>query len=295
MEDFKKIEKKGEIPENISEKILKLKNPWVKIKTLKENVRIKQKPEISVYSLMENWNKYDEIAIDGMNCVGKSTLCSMMNRTKIKINDLYPHITKGPNYNIHSSLSFEYLAYSVLSSGKNLIWDRSPYSNLIFQLAHYLVGEYKDQPIPLCFKTIDAKCIIFLMHTGLLATISISMNLKNIPILFIVNSDFKMISELLIKRGKHDVKDLGNAKWYNYQIAQYHAYRFFAKLLNMPFIDLNERFKKKETLTDIQLIIKFLIDTKKKNSEIHPYETKNHISEIINFNNLELLFENSKK
>lgn len=286
-----KIAKKGKkpIPHSKQLAIVKIKSIWEPV-VIRKSSRFSKQNE-NWFDCLDGWNEFDEIAIDGMNCVGKSSLSESLNRRYIKINNLYPHITTGPHYNINQALAFEYMAYSTLTFGKNLVWDRSPFSNFIFYIVHNLMNHYKDQLMPLDKREIYPKCIEFMNLVGGLNIVKLVLSKKNIPIIFMVTSDFKSLPEKLVDRGQTNFKDLIAATQTNYQISQYYAFSFFAEMLKMPLIDIATCGG---DLNFIQNEIKKRINTLNKDYTINIFESE-HLSSLFNMNDLEMLFEFSNK
>lgn len=195
---------------------------------------------------MNGWSKLASISIDGMNGTGKSTLARSMNRTYVKINTHCPDITSGSSYNYSPLRTLDYLMFHVIydTGDAPVVWDRCRYSNLIFAYVHHLMSVYRDRTMPGPYG--DDEPVLFInnmaLSTGLFATVSYveSVCADKRPILFIVNSDLCLVAQALLARG--GANDVYNAKEYNYQMAQLHVYRYFARLLHAPLIDLNEVF-----------------------------------------------------
>lgn len=81
--------------------------------------------------------------------------------------------------------------------------------------------------------------------------------------------EFDYISKLLLQRARQSnaVNDLWNCKEYNYQMAQYHAYVWFGKLLNFPVFDLMDFVNANYSLDDMHVIIASKIDRAPINTE----------------------------
>lgn len=221
-------------------------------------------PVITDLDALNGWWILRSISIDGMNGTGKSTLAKSMNREYVKVNALCPDITTGSKYNYSPLRSLEYMFFQTLCETGDafVVWDRCRYSNLIFAYIHHLMSVYKDRTIP---GPNDDEPFLYInnmaLATGLFMTVSYveSACVQKTPILFIVNSDLRLVAQSLLARG--GANDVYNAKEANYQMAQYHVYRYFARLLNAPLIDLNEVFRRTgSTLSEIQEAVRERVD-----------------------------------
>lgn len=216
-------------------------------------------------STLDGWDAYNEIAIDGMNGTGKSTLASSMKRRRyLKINSLCPRITSGSNYNFDIIKSLEYMMLQQSTSCKNVVWDRCCYSNLIFYYVHQLMYYYRKQPIP---EEDEATEVYLLLNnmataTNLLETITFVESIKHVPTVFFVCKNLRYIAYSLQKR--NGVNDVYNSKEHNYQIAQYHVYKYFATILKAPLFDISELATMYNiTLGDIHQAIRRKLDVKR--------------------------------
>lgn len=185
---------------------------------------------------LKGWSEYSEICIDGVNGCGKSSLIKRMNRRNLKINDIQPSITCGPEYNYQPLRSIEYLCMQQSIYCHFSVWDRCAYSNLIFYYVHFLMYEYRDGVIPQDFDSVLDKLNRLAIQTNLLQTINLMRSIKDIPILFLINSNIDVTACALLQRS--GLNDIWNSKEYNYQMAQCHAYKYFAKILNAPLFDV---------------------------------------------------------
>lgn len=217
---------------------------------------------------LDGWNNFDTIAIDGQNGTTKSSLCKLLMRTYRKINDVIPEITCGSNYNFEPLRSMEYLCAQLSIESHDSVWDRCPYSNLIFYFVHQLMYEFRHRTIPKDAKSVWPILNKLALNTNLVNTINFCKTVKNIPTIFFVCLDVDYISNSLCQRAinTHSLNDLWNSKEYNYQMAQYHAYTWFGKLLNYPVFDLNDFFEEKFGINDMHTIIASKIDRPPQNN-----------------------------
>lgn len=189
---------------------------------------------------LAGWSSFPVIAVDGMNGLGKSTLAMSMNREYVKINNIAHHVTSGSEYNHDPLKSLEYIMLQFLESGRNIVWDRCRYSNLIFYYVHHLMYQYRDADLPDVSESKENEIFRHLSElaiaTNLLETIEFMENENSVPMIFFVSSDIALVSLSLQRRGSPN--DVYNAKERNYQLAQYYAYRYFAKILGCPIFDI---------------------------------------------------------
>lgn len=211
-----------------------------------------------LHVMLDGWNNYPEIAIDGMTGLGKSTILTNMNRGYQKVNMIVPEITKGSSYNYCSAKTAAYLFVSQLSRGENICWDRCRYSNLIFYLVHALMAKYKTRTMPLMTEEIYDFLGILAVKFNLLEVFEFCESDKTVPTIVLVSSNFAIPSALLIKRGS--ASDIFNAASQNYLAAQYNVYCFIAKILNFVLIDINDFVDENFSLTELYTFIKQKID-----------------------------------
>lgn len=206
---------------------------------------------------LQGWDRYMEIAIDGLCGTGKSTLIQSLNRKYQKINCIASSITQGSEYNHDPLKAMSYIMGQTLSVAKEPIcWDRSAYSNLIFYYVHLLMAHYGDNDIQIDdltphYRTLNS----FAQDLHLIDSLEFLSLEKKIPILFLVNSDICMVGMNLLKRGT--LNDIYNAKEHNYLAAQYAVFTWFADILKAPCIDINAcQFNEQFTLTDLQNLLR---------------------------------------
>lgn len=218
---------------------------------------------------LNNWHRHSAIAIDGMNGTGKSTLAANLpHRHYLKINELAPYVTCGSSYNFDPLRSLEYMMMQqCMDTGEERVcWDRCRYSNLIFYYVHHLMFEFQSEELPLptentvfVYKSLNELAL----ETNLLETLTLMETDKQIPTFFLVCSDPFAIGRTMLKRAmetNRGTNDAYNAKEYNYQLAQYYAYTYFARILNYPCIDIIDAMHAGYTLSDLQAAIRVRID-----------------------------------
>lgn len=247
----------------------------------------------NLFEIFKNLSKFkncNEIAIDGPSGVGKTTLMKLMSREYAKINIGNCDVTNGPKYNISIIRALSYIHFINSTKCKNVVWDRCPFSNLIFYIVHYLVGYYGNVLMPTDFDVICPIITYFVKSTGIDNIVRWEMFEKTIPTLFLVNSNIKQLIKNLIKRGEG--KDLYLCGKHNYQYGQLFAYTYFAKMTESPLIDLglvenvDKCFEKIIELVDINIDDETFLEYA---------EPCKKLIEIDDYDNKDLVFSCSKK
>lgn len=209
---------------------------------------------------LNGWSSCPEIAIDGTNGCGKSTLARSMNRAYLKINELMPRVTDGYGYNLSVFQSLEYMMFQQSVRATDVVWDRCRYSNLAFYYAHLLMHRFRDTGLPndraVAFEALNS----FAAATNLAYTVATMEREKPVPVLFLVCRDLEMVALALHRRGT--ATDLSNAKERDYQLAQYFAYCYFGALLSYPVFDLSDLISERFTLGDLQQAIRDRVDVR---------------------------------
>lgn len=209
-------------------------------------------------SELNGWSSHPEIAVDGSNGCGKSTLARTMNRAYLKINELLPRVTDGYGYNLSVFQSLEYMMFQQSVTARNVCWDRCKYSNLAFYYAHLLMYRFRATGVPNDRDTVFEALNSFATATNLAYTVSCMEREKPVPTLFLVCRDLELVALALQRRGT--ATDLCNAKERDYQLAQYFTYCYFGALLSYPVFDLSDMISETFTLGDLQQAIRDRID-----------------------------------
>ncbi|AQN78626.1 ACH96247.1 GrBNV gp34-like protein [Kallithea virus] len=211
---------------------------------------------------LDGWDQFSEIAIDGQNGTTKSSLAKSLNRVYLKINELFPKISCGSDYNHRPVKSLDYILFHLMVKSSNSIWDRCMYSNLIFYYVHHLMFIFANSSIPNDETIIWPILNNMALDTGLLETLDLAQSIRNVPTLFLVCSNIDLIGESLRNRGikTNSLNDIWNSKEYNYQMAQYHVYRWFGKIMKYPVFDIVDFFKEGMIVDDIRILIASKID-----------------------------------
>lgn len=253
---------------------------------------------------LNGWNKFSEIAIDGQNGTTKSSISKNLNRKYLKINEIFPRVSCGSDYNHRPLKSIDYMFIQLMIKSENSIWDRCVYSNLIFYYVHHLMYKFAETSIPNDESIIWPILNNMALDTCLLDTLAYTQNKKSIPTIFLVCSNVDLIGESLRSRGinTNSINDIWNSKEYNYQMAQYHVYRWFGKILQYPTFDIVDFFKEGLTVDDMHILIASKINTPAKNENddnlkfIPNLEKYDAFEDIISmYNNDILIYEHSRK
>lgn len=215
-------------------------------------------------TMLRGFNTARVICIDGMNGTGKSTITSKINRRYCKINEYCPTVTFGSDYNYYIMNAFQYINYQMIHDNCHndaVVWDRDRYSNLRFYFVHYLMNEYRDSVMSIDDEDeVYEKLNTMALATHLLETLTFYEKMKSSPpTLVLVCGDLKILGHVLLLRG--GVSGTVMSKVTNYQVAQYHVYRYFAKILRTPILDIAAMSRDyKVTLNELQAAIMNCID-----------------------------------
>lgn len=223
------------------------------------NQKVMHNKIIKEFEKLRGWHEYLEIAIDGMSGVGKSSLIASMSRKGIKINELYPWITRGPSYNYSIEKAMAYFTAPFLGKFANVIWDRTCLSNLIFYMVHYLMGVFREVVIRHDTKFIYPLLTEYIHTTGMINVFKYIKICRNMPTIIFVQSDLNMLRQSLSRR--NESKDMAVYNETNYHMAQFHVYSYVAKLMDYPLFDLNILHHHGYTIDDIHMLVKHFTDT----------------------------------
>lgn len=243
-----------------------------------------------IFYELRKFKNFNEIAIDGPSGVGKTTLMKRMNRKYAKINIGNHDVTNGPKYNISVIRALSYIHVINSTECMNVVWDRCPFSNLIFYIVHFLVSYYGNNEMPTEFCKVCPLISYFVKTTGIDSTVKWEMYEKKIPTLFLINSNIKQLVKNLINRGEN--KDFYLCGKHNYQYGQLFAYTYFAKMTNSPLIDISMIENIDECFDNI---IENIDVDKNAKTFVNYKEICNKLIEIDDFDNKDLVYKCSKK
>lgn len=208
---------------------------------------------------LTGWGYFEEIAVDGMTGVGKSTLISKFKGRRIKkVNHLIPRVTKGSSYNNDIMKSMEYMFRQLVEPcDRPTVWDRSPFSNLTFYYVHHLMAHYRNNILEDRAPAWDVLNRLAI-ETNLVETVKLANSFKRMPILYIVDCDIGSVCERLSKRG--GTNDMYNSYQFDYHRAQFHAFSYMSYVTKQPLLDLNSFAGRREPLSVLQAYVAWFTD-----------------------------------
>lgn len=265
----------------------------------RSNVALKL-PILDQLEILNGWNEFNVIAVDGQNGTTKSSFVRHLRRTNKKVNDVLPDITCGSNYNFDPLRSIEYLFAQLSIKSHDSAWDRCHFSNLIFYYVHYLMFEFKNAAIPHDASIVWPILNKMAIDTNLVDVVDFCQRIKKVPTIFFVCRDVDWIGQSLMKRGMstNNLNDIWNSKEYNYQMAQYHAYSWFGKLIGSPVFDISDFLENNYTIGDMHTMIAAKIDKNVDNLDFSlPDRTpsKELAKLLVPYENDVLIYDYSKK
>lgn len=193
-------------------------------------------------SEIEDFNNYKECAIDGTCGTGKTTLLLSSNRRYQKVNLICPQITAHNNYNVNPLVSSEYALAQTDLGGEGNIWDRSPYSNIAWQIINPLISKFKQNATyqELTYEAVYPQILTLDVSMGIKAALEGIYFLRPVRTLFLINTNYPKMREIVVNRGiaTNNIKDIGYGEFVRYCVLQSHVYRYIAELLKMPYFDI---------------------------------------------------------
>lgn len=283
-----------EITGEMEQQLLNISHKWNNCFT---DIRIKSKPYIcDNLEVLEGYNKYESIAIDGMSGTGKSTLISTFNRSYAKINLGSQATTKGPFYNKDINRAMFYLEYQYMNYVKQSIWDRGSFSNLVFRFVDLLMHECKYEKLNLYhWDRVNSMLYGYMYTTGFFSVLKEFKKRDNyIPTIYLVNSDMDLLKQTILRRKEKN--DLSMYDDTNYHWAQYFAYTFVANKSDSACFDIGTYYERGMNLDTIQRAIKYYCDVEIKQPAIE-YKKFNE-EEVYNMfpdDSLEFMYKFSRK
>lgn len=178
-------------------------------------------------------NKQDlkNIYVDGTSCCGKSTMISCLSEHRLfKIKNVYNGNVKF--YNFDPLLSTDYFVRGILLNNncRGMCFDRSPISNLAYQIVYYLMFGVLDKR-----KTMFGNCMEYIKIYNLEYMLRY-MKSQKLSIIIIIDSDIDGVRCRMTNRAKpKDIK----RNYYRYVIFQNIAFSVLSYLCDIPCIDLN--------------------------------------------------------
>lgn len=210
-----------------------------------ESRRVQSIPKVGLsdaLDLIPNYNDIPEIAIDGVCGTGKTTLLNGSNRMVVKINNVTPDISQGSSYNIAPHHTLLYALNHLVVNPKCVIWDRSPFSNLAWQLINPLMATFKDVSNfrDLTYEKCYDQMYTLASYVSYKETLETICDIKKIPTLFLINTNYPKMIEILNKRAieRESLNDALYCQNARYCILQSIVYKFTAQILGMPCFDI---------------------------------------------------------
>lgn len=186
---------------------------------------------------MSKWNFDDimhrftdntgNVCIDGMSCSGKTTILSKFHKI-FKINT----VLDTTNYNYNSVTAFSYLEMQnyIYNKNRNLVFDRSPISNLAFQLVYWLMENYDERVNFSSYNWCENYVRMHNMKNALEYIKS-----RNYNIIIVVNSNLDEWQKYMLMRNGTGDRYKGCVR--EYGECQLFAYIYLAQVLNLPILD----------------------------------------------------------
>lgn len=155
-----------------------------------------------------------------------------------------------------------YLLTQLKIQVKDSVWDRSPYSNIVFYMVHAAMYHFRNTSIPHNPKEAYEFFNKLANEINLPHIVAFCNSMKPINIIFLVCSDIDYVSRKMLERGikTKNLNDIWNSKEYNYNMAQLHAYNWWGEYLNAPVIDVVDFISNGYTIDDMHTIIAAKID-----------------------------------
>lgn len=172
----------------------------------------------------------NHLSIDGCACTGKTTLIQKF--PNFKINKVMGNELDYYNINPCIALAYLMLYCKCIEESKNLLFDRSPFSNIAYMLCYYLMSQDgKNEKL-----TTYGKCIEFIQMHNLVPVFEY-LKAKKFNILFIIDSDYQSVKQRMKERGTPG--DYTKSNFQQYIMYQCAAFGFISKICDIPCFDIN--------------------------------------------------------
>ena len=183
--------------------------------------------------------KYSTISLDGPSACGKSTTIDFFKR-KDKIKNYIGNLSATYNLKPSSALNYAILNYRLLTESQNTIIDRSPISNIAYQLCYYIMDRISNHELEADRYTLTAFCKEYIEIHNLMPYLEF-LNASNLNIIIILDSNFEKVSTRLFNRGikYNNPSDVARSTVYCYLKAQNAAFAYLANELDYYTLDIN--------------------------------------------------------
>ena len=214
----------------------------------------------SIYSTSVNKKNIDSlineiktsgvIFIDGLNCCCKSSIISSFNNNKIN-NIFNCNESNLYNENANAAVNYLLLQHLVHLDNENVLFDRSPISNLAFQYI-YAILNFKSKTY--------SDCINYTNKLNLQSTLEF-LNGCNYNIIIIIDTNYNEWAKRILKRGLFSASfgDADKSIDMDYHYTQNLVYSYLGNCLNYKVFDLEQLRKNNISINDFVQKIKFHI------------------------------------
>ena len=183
---------------------------------------------------------YSTIALDGPSACCKSTVIDQF-KQKNKISNYIDNLSDTYNFKPSSALTYAIINLRLLTESQNMVLDRSPISNLAYQLCYYIMDCMSKSDNMNYYKyTMTALCKEYIEIHNLTPYLEV-LNAFKLNIIVILDSNFERLGFRLFNRGlkTNSSSDMMRSVMDCYLKAQNAAFAYLANELNYYTLDLN--------------------------------------------------------
>ena len=225
--------------------------------------------------------KYSTVSLDGPSACGKSTIINHFKR-KDKIKNYIDKLSATYNLKPSSALNYAIINYRLLTESQNTIIDRSPISNIAYQLCYYIMDRISNHESEADRYTLTAFCKEYIEIHNLTPYLEL-LNASNLNIIILLDSDFEKVSARLFNRGitYNNPSDVARSTVYCYLKAQNAAFAYLANELDYYTLDINfyrlkySSINEADLFNDIGNHLRFIIS-----DTINPNQTSEEFPKI---------------
>lgn len=205
-----------------------------------------------VIKYLDTFQWASSVCIDGMSCVGKTTILRKFENRTAKINN-YMNI-KTYNVSPSTSLAYLILGTKLALESKGILIDRSPISNLIWLYANQLAEKFPEGR--LCRELTWTGELDLLMNSIEDSKLPLQyVKGQNVSALFILDSNIKEWNGRLKSRNEGADCSHADSKTFWMQLP---VYAYFANLMGWPTIDLEyfrQKYNTSKVMSEVQLAL----------------------------------------